>query len=235
MSLLETRGLSVRYGALEALHDITLTAQAGEVTVVIGPNGAGKTTLLKTIAGLLAPSAGVIRFRGEPVGGLPAYRVVRKGIVLVPEGRGIFGDQTVRDNLMLAAPTAASFRADLPAVLRRFPALEPRLDELAGALSGGQQQMLALARGLIARPRLLLLDEPSLGLAPKLVRDIFEAIRALREEGVSILLVEQMATMALGLAGRGYILERGRIAVEGRAAALLADPAIMKAYLGTRR
>ncbi len=235
MSFLETHGLSVRYGALEALHGITLTARAGEITAVIGPNGAGKTTLLKTIAGLLGPAAGAIRFRGELIGGLPAYRVVRKGVVLVPEGRGIFGDQTVRDNLMLAAPSAAAFRADLPAVLQRFPALEPRLDELAGTLSGGQQQMLALARGLIARPRLLLLDEPSLGLAPKLIRDIFAAIRALRQEGVSILLVEQMAAMALELADRGYVLERGRIVAEGRAADLLADAAIMKAYLGVRR
>jgi branched-chain amino acid transport system ATP-binding protein len=235
MSFLETRGLSVRYGALGALHDITLTAQAGEITAVIGPNGAGKTTLLKTIAGLLAPAAGTIRFREELIGGLPAYRVVRKGIVLVPEVRGIFGDQRVRDNLMLAAPTAASFRGDLRAVLQRFPALEPRLDELAGALSGGQQQMLALARGLMARPRLLLLDEPSLGLAPKLIRDIFAAIRALRQEGVSILLVEQMAAMALELADRGYVLERGRIVGEGRAADLRADAALMKAYLGVRR
>jgi len=235
MSFLETRGLSVRYGALGALHDIALTARAGEITAVIGPNGAGKTTLLKTIAGLLAPATGTIRFRGELIGGLPAYRVVRKGVVLVPEGRGIFGDQTVCDNLLLAAPTAASFRADLPAVLQRFPALELRLHELAGALSGGQQQMLALARGLIARPRLLLLDEPSLGLAPKLIRDIFAAIRALREEGVSVLLVEQMAAMALELADRGYVLERGRIVGEGRAADLRADAALMKAYLGVRR
>lgn len=235
MSFLEISGLSVRYGALEALHGVNLTAQAGEVTVVIGPNGAGKTTLLKTVAGLLAPAAGEIRFRGEPIGGRPAYRVVRTGVVLVPEGRGIFGDQTVRDNLRLAAPTGPAFQADLPRVLERFPALEPRLDDPAGALSGGQQQMLALARGLIARPRLLLLDEPSLGLAPKLVRDTFDTIGAIREAGVSILLVEQMAAMALGLADRGYILERGRIVAEGRASDLSADPAIMKAYLGARR
>jgi len=207
---------------------------------VIGANGAGKTTLLKTVAGVLRPSAGRISVDGIEIGGRPSYRVARQGVVLVPEGRGIFGDQTVRDNLLLGALARPDRRdttkigADMERALGHFPALRARLDDAAGELSGGQQQMLAVARGLMARPRFLLLDEPSLGLAPTLVREIFGAIRRLSHDGITVLLVEQLAARALDLADRAYVLERGRIALQGTASAVGQDPAIVQAYLGRR-
>jgi branched-chain amino acid transport system ATP-binding protein len=223
------------------LHGIGLTVRSGEVVTIVGANGAGKTTLLKMVAGLLAPRGGRIAVDGEEIGGRPAYAVARQGVILVPEGRGIFGDQTVRDNLMLGAlprghgKDAASIDRDLEEQLALFPALRERLDMLAGGLSGGQQQMLALARGLMARPRVLLLDEPSLGLSPLLTRQIFEAIGRLKAAGLTILLVEQMAAQALALADRAYVLERGRIVLEGTAAEVRENPMVIQAYLGRSR
>ncbi len=224
MSALTVSGLSVAYGAAMVLHEVSLEVREGEIVSVIGANGAGKTTLLKTVAGVLRPSGGHILLDGAHIGGRPSYRVARQGVVLVPEGRGVFGDQSVRDNLLLGALArrkardAAAVAADLERALHHFPTLRDRLDHAAGSLSGGQQQMLAVARGLMAHPRFLLLDEPSLGLAPQLVREIFSVLHQLRAEGATILLVEQMAAQALQLADRAYVLERGRITLEGSAA-----------------
>jgi branched-chain amino acid transport system ATP-binding protein len=238
MSALTVSGLSVGYGAIRVLHEVSLAIQPGEIVTIVGANGAGKTTLLKTLAGILRPSKGSILLDGKAIGGRPSYWVARRGVVLVPEGRGIFGDQTVRDNLLLGALARREER-DPAAVAREiernltlFPALRERLTGLAGGLSGGQQQMLALARGLMARPKVLLLDEPSLGLSPILVRQIFDAIGMLRTEGLTILLVEQMAAQALAMADRAYVLEGGRITLEGSAASVREDPAVMQAYLG---
>jgi branched-chain amino acid transport system ATP-binding protein len=240
MSALTVSSLRAGYGAVAVLHDVTIEVRPGEIVSVIGGNGAGKTTLLKTIAGVLRPVAGRITFDGRDIGGRSSWWVARHGIALVPEGRGIFGDQSVHDNLMLGALARASgrdvpaVRADLDSALALFPALVEKLHLPAAALSGGQQQMLAVARGLMARPRVMLLDEPSLGLAPLLVREIFAAIGRLREQGVTILLVEQMAAQALALADRAYVLDRGRVALEGAAAAVRSDPAVIEAYLGRR-
>jgi len=240
MSALTVASLRVGYGAVAVLHDVTLDVRPGEIVSVIGGNGAGKTTLLKAIAGVLRPAAGRIAAGGQDIGGRPSWWVARRGIALVPEGRGVFGDQSVRDNLLLGALArssgrdAAAVRSDLDTALALFPALAGKLDLRAAALSGGQQQMLAVARGLMARPRVMLLDEPSLGLAPMLVREIFAAIGRLREQGVTILLVEQMALQALALADRAYVLERGRIILEGRASAVASDPSVIDAYLGRR-
>jgi branched-chain amino acid transport system ATP-binding protein/branched-chain amino acid transport system permease protein len=228
---LAVRDLVVRYGDLEVLHDVTLEASEGEIVAVIGPNGAGKTTLLRTLAGVRAPARGEVTFAGEPIHRRPAWDVVRRGVVLVPEGRGIFADQTVRDNLLLGAVSRRTFD-ELDRVLDRFPQLRPRLDGPAGALSGGQQQMLAIARGLMARPRLIMLDEPSLGLAPRLVRDVFAAVRAIRADGVGVVLVEQMAAVALEAADRAYVLDRGRIVAHGAARDLASDSRVIAAYLG---
>ena len=238
MSTLTVADLSAGYGPAPVLHDISLEIQAGEIVTIVGANGAGKTTLLKTLSGVLRPSRGRIALDGESIGGRPSYWVARRGIVLVPEGRGIFGDQSVRDNLLLGALArheardASSVGRDMERALALFPALRERLDGLAGGLSGGQQQMLALARGLMARPRVLLLDEPSLGLSPLFVRQIFDVIGRLRAEGITILLVEQMAAQALALADRAYVLEGGRITLEGPAASVREDPAVIQAYLG---
>jgi len=240
MSALMVSGLAVSYGAVSVLHEVSLEVKPGEIVSVIGGNGAGKTTLLKTIAGVLRPSAGRIAADGREIGGRPSWWVARHGIALVPEGRGIFGDQSVRDNLMLGAIArpggrdASAIRADLERALALFPALVDKLDLPAAGLSGGQQQMLAVARGLMARPRVLLLDEPSLGLAPLLVREIFDAIRRLSAQGVTILLVEQMAAQALALAHRAYVLERGRITLEGPAQRVRSNPAVIESYLGRR-
>ncbi|PYM22886.1 MAG: ABC transporter ATP-binding protein [Candidatus Rokuibacteriota bacterium] len=223
----------VSHGQIEVLHDVSLAVGEGEIVAVIGPNGSGKTTLLRTLAGVLRPRRGTIALAGRALAGEPAWRVVRHGIALVPEGRRIFADQTVRANLELGAVSHGHLDG-LDAAIARFPALRERLDQPAGALSGGQQQMLAIARGLMARPRVLLLDEPSLGLAPRLVRETFEVVRGIRAEGVSVLLVEQLAALALEVADRGYVLDRGRIVAEGAARALAADPRIVRAYLGQR-
>jgi branched-chain amino acid transport system ATP-binding protein len=238
MNALAVSDLTVAYGAAEVLHEVSLAVRAGEIVSVIGANGAGKTTLLKTVAGVLRPASGRVRLEDTDIGGRPSDRVAREGVVLVPEGRGIFGDQSVRDNLLLGAlgrrdgRDASATAADMERVLEYFPALRDRLEHAAGGLSGGQQQMLAVARGLMARPRVLLLDEPSLGLAPQLVTEIFAVLRRLREGGVTILLVEQMAVQALQLADRAYVLEQGRITLEGSGAAVARNPAVIQAYLG---
>ena len=238
MSALVVSDLSVSYGAVSVLHGISLTVREGELVTIVGANGAGKTTFLKTLAGILAPAGGRIMLDGTEIGGRPSYWVARQGVVLVPEGRGIFGDQTVRDNLVLGTLVRhegrdpATLTRDLERTFDLFPPLRERLDDLAGGLSGGQQQMLALARGLMARPRVLLLDEPSLGLSPLLIQQIFDAIGRLRAQGLTILLVEQMAAQAFALADRAYVLERGRITLEGTAATVREDPAVIQAYLG---
>ena len=233
------RDLQAGYGSTRALADVSLEVRPGELVALIGANGAGKTTLLKTIAGVLRPRAGSIRLEDEEIGGRAPWWVARRGITLVPEGRGIFGDQSVRDNLALGALAAGARARDAAGdpterALGLFPTLRARLGEPAGRLSGGQQQMLAVARGLMARPRVLLLDEPSLGLAPLLVREIFEALARLRAEGLTILLVEQMAAQALALADRAYVLASGRITASGTAETVRNDPAVIQAYLGAR-
>jgi branched-chain amino acid transport system ATP-binding protein len=238
MNALTISGVTVGYGAIEVLHEVSLAVANGTIVTIVGANGAGKTTLLKTVAGIMRPWRGTIALDGAEIGGHPSYRVARRGVVLVPEGRGIFGDQTVRENLLLGALARRERRGqssvadDLGRCMDLFPALRDRLDGMAGGLSGGQQQMLALARGLMARPRVLLLDEPSLGLSPLLVRQIFAAIDALRAEGLTILLIEQMAAQALTLADRAYVLERGRIVLEGTSAEVRENPAVLHAYLG---
>jgi branched-chain amino acid transport system ATP-binding protein len=236
MSALTVSGLAVSYGAVAALHDVSLEVRHGEIVSVIGGNGAGKTTLLKAIAGVLRPAAGRIAADGRDIAGRPSWWVARHGISLVPEGRGIFGDQSVHDNLVLGASARRGTvsAADLERALSLFPALAAKLGSPAASLSGGQQQMLAVARGLMARPRVLLLDEPSLGLAPMLAREVFAAIQRLRADGVTILLVEQMAVQALALADRAYVLERGRVILEGSARTVRENPAVIDAYLGRR-
>ncbi len=236
MSALTVSGLAVSYGAVAALHDVSLEVRQGEIVSVIGGNGAGKTTLLKAIAGVLRPAAGRIAADGRDIAGRPSWWVARHGISLVPEGRGIFGDQSVHDNLVLGASARRGTvsAADIERALSLFPALAAKLGSPAASLSGGQQQMLAVARGLMARPRVLLLDEPSLGLAPMLAREVFAAIQRLRADGVTILLVEQMAVQALALADRAYVLERGRVILEGSAQTVRENPAVIDAYLGRR-
>jgi ABC-type branched-subunit amino acid transport system ATPase component/ABC-type branched-subunit amino acid transport system permease subunit len=234
--LLDVAGLTSAYGRMEVLHDVRFHVDRGEVVVIVGANGAGKTTLLKTIAGLLRPRRGVIRFEGREIGGRSADWMVRHGIALVPEGRLIFPDQTVLDNLRLGAyGRRGDVAEDIERHFARFPILRERRDQPAGTLSGGEQQMLAISRALMARPRLLLLDEPSLGLAPRLVREVFDALAALRDEGLTLLIVEQLAEAALAIADRAYVLEQGRIVLEGRAADLLQNEQVARAYLGRTR
>jgi len=238
--MLEVRDLRVRYGAVEALGGISLRVRAGELVALIGSNGAGKSTCLKALAGIQRPVEGSIRFNGEELAAEPSHRIVARGVVLVPEGRRVFADQTVLDNLLLGGyrrPEAggeSALRRHAEEYLTRFPILRERKDLSAGGLSGGEQQMLAISRGLMAGPKLILLDEPSLGLAPLLVRRIFDIIQALRSEGKTILLVEQMANLALRVADRAYVLEQGRIVLEGSARELLAHPDVARAYLGRR-
>jgi branched-chain amino acid transport system ATP-binding protein len=221
------------YGRIEVLHGVSLSVARGEIVTLIGANGAGKTTLMHTIAGV-QPSAGAIRFEGEPIERLPAHLRVVRGISLVPEGRQLFAPLSVRDNLRLG--TWSRRDADLGQCVERvcalFPMLREKLDVAAGALSGGQQQMLAIGRALMAEPRLLLLDEPSMGLAPNVVDQVLAAIRALKANGLTILLVEQNARAALAIADRAYVLETGRIALSGSAGEIRTDPRVREAYLG---
>lgn len=227
--------LKVNYGAIAALRGISLEVETGELVALIGSNGAGKTTTLRTISGLLRPEAGHVRFQGEDLSRQPPHRIVGMGISHVPEGRQIFGTLSVRQNLQLGA-VAREDRSgsddDLSRVFDLFPVLKERLRQAGGTLSGGEQQMLAIGRALMARPRLLLLDEPSLGLAPLLVERIFEAISQLKAEGTTILLVEQNARQALRIADRAYVLETGLVAMSGTAAELAANPDVERAYLG---
>jgi len=233
--LLEVSGLRVSYGGINAVKGIDLTVGAGELVTLIGANGAGKTTTLKALAGLLRPAAGRILYNGSDVTARPAFELVRQGLALVPEGRGVFGRLTVEENLAMGAYS----RRDRPGIARDFDrvyALLPRLAErrrqAGGTLSGGEQQMLAIGRALMSRPRMLLLDEPSMGLAPLMVHTIFETIRAVTAEGVTLLLVEQNAKLALETCHRGYVMESGLIALADDAARLLADPRVRQAYLG---
>jgi len=235
MPLLEVRDMRSGYKHIPVLHGISFDVGAGEIVTIVGSNGAGKTTLLKTVSGLLAPFGGEILFDGHPIHGLPPHRIVERGVVQVPEGRQLFGHLTVRDNLVVGSHVreARARRAEtLAMVLELFPVLAEREEQLARTLSGGEQQMLATARALMARPRLLMLDEPSWGLAPMLVRRLFEALVEINRRGVSIVLVEQNVHQALELASRGYVLDTGRTTRSGSAADLLQDPEIRRAYLG---
>jgi branched-chain amino acid transport system ATP-binding protein len=234
-NILEVRQLSVNYGAIRALQGISFHVEEGEIVTLIGANGAGKSTTLKTISGLLHPSAGQILYNGKEIAGQPADLIVKMGVVQVPEGRQIFAPLTVRENLEMGAYTQrdrAEIEASMQRVFGSFPRLEERVTQLGGTLSGGEQQMLSMGRGLMARPRLLLLDEPSMGLAPILVEEIFAIIQEINKQGVSILLVEQNAAMALSVADRAYVLETGRIALEGPAQEVLRNPEVQSAYLG---
>ena len=234
-TLLQITGMRVRYGLIEAVKGVDFALSYGEITTVLGANGAGKTTTLLALSGVLKPMAGSIRFDGIELGSLSPHQVVRYGIVQVPEGREILTLLTVKENLLLGAYQRRNRReiiADLEQTVAMFPRLKDRLDQSAGNLSGGEQQMLAIARALMARPRLLLLDEPSMGLAPMLVEEIFKNLRVLNQQGLTILLVEQNARQALRIAHRGYVMENGRIVLAGSAAELAANPKIVEAYLG---
>jgi branched-chain amino acid transport system ATP-binding protein len=233
--LLALDDLSIHYGRVQALEHVSLEVHAGEVVTLIGANGAGKSTTLRSISRILPVHRGRIAFAGRDITGARPSEVVRMGIAQVPEGRRVLARQTVLDNLLLGAYTRsdmAEIQADVAAQFARFPRLAERRRQMAGTLSGGEQQMLAIARALMSRPRLLLLDEPSLGLAPLIVRDIFEIIRDLHAAGVTILLVEQNASLALQIANRAYVLEAGRLTISGPAAELAADARVRKAYLG---
>ncbi len=235
--LLSVRGLRAAYGRIQALQGVDLDVHAGEIVAVIGANGAGKTTLLRTLAGLMAPTAGRVLLDGQEVTGRPAEEMVRLGVALVPEGRQVFYGLSVWDNLVLGAyhrRRQAELRRDIEEVFRLFPVLAERRRQPAGTLSGGEQQMLAIGRALMARPRLLMLDEPSLGLAPKVVRDVMARLTDLRQRGVTVLVAEQHARAALAVADRAYVLERGRVAISGSRERLLQEPAVRAAYLGRR-
>ncbi|MGH7834876.1 MAG: ABC transporter ATP-binding protein [Candidatus Binatia bacterium] len=232
--MLEVRGLSVSYDAIQAVRDISFSLAQGEMVALLGANGAGKTTTLKTISGLLRPQSGSIVFEGRALEKIEPHEIVRLGIAHVPEGRKIFHRLTVLENLKTGAYTrkANSIGEDLDFVLTLFPRLKERQTQAAGTLSGGEQQMLAIGRGLMARPKLLLLDEPSMGLSPLLVEQIFETIKAINAQGVTILLVEQNAAMALEICQRGYVLETGNIILEGPATELAQSDLVKQAYLG---
>ena len=233
--MLEVRDLHVSYGKVRAVQGVSLEVNEGEIVALIGANGAGKSSTMHAVCGIERPAAGEIRFLGLHIARLPPHRIVRRGIVQVPEGRLIFGGLTIAQNLRLGAhnvPERARAEAYIHHVLELFPMLQDRLDERGSALSGGQAQMLALARGLMARPKLLMLDEPSLGLAPIAAQEVFALIAQLRESGVTILLVEQNVRQALAIADRGYVLESGRIILEGKAAELAEHELLVSSYLG---
>jgi branched-chain amino acid transport system ATP-binding protein len=233
--MLELRDIKVSYGAAPALWGISLAVQTGELVCVVGPNGAGKSTLINAIAGLHKAGSGTLKFNGEDISDLPSHQFCEKGIAIVPEGRRLFTGMTVLENLELGSfiTSAKTHRKQsLDQVVTLFPALKEKLPQLAGSLSGGQQQMVAIGRALMARPKLLLLDEPSLGLAPVIVQEMFMAIRNINAQGTSVLLVEQNVAMAMQLARRAYVMEEGHIVAEGQASELLSRPEIKKAYLG---
>lgn len=236
--MLEISDLATSYGKIEALRGVSLQARSGEVTCLLGPNGAGKSTLMLTLAGILRPQRGSVRFEGRELVGQTPAAIVSRGMALVPENRLVFPALTVRENLMAGAfkrRDAAGIRSDIDAMFGRFPRLRERVDQLAGTLSGGEQQMLAVARALMSRPRLLLMDEPSVGLAPIVVAEIFSIIRQLHREGVSIFLVEQNAHMALQVAQHFYLMEQGRVSFSGTPGELADDDVIQRAYLGQRK
>ena len=239
MALLEIEGLSVNYGEIEALHGVSFTIDEGAVVALLGSNGAGKSTTLRTISGLIAPRAGRILFDGKPIAGLGPRAIVKLGVAHVPEGRRVFPGLSVRENIMLGASngaaSSAAIRREADAMFDLFPDIRPFADKLGWTLSGGQQQMVAVARGLMAKPRLLLLDEPSLGLAPVIVQAVFQIIGEIHQRGATVLLVEQNAHMALKVADWGYVLETGRLALGGDPATLWSDERIRDAYLGGGR
>jgi len=233
--LLTVKQLSVAYGGIQAVRDLSLEVAPGEMVCLIGANGAGKTTTLKAISGLIAPQSGSVHLDGQPLNGLPAHAIARHGMALVPEGRGVFPRMSVAENLLMGAYTRtdrAAIARDLDQVYALLPRLTERRAQLAGLLSGGEQQMLALGRAMMARPRLLLLDEPSMGLAPLMVRAVFNIIHQIAAGGVAVLLIEQNAHLALKTCARGYVLETGAITLSGDAAELAANPAVRHAYLG---
>ena len=232
--LLEVRSLEAGYGGIRAVKGIDLEVREGELVCLIGANGAGKSTTLRAICGLLPARAGSVRYADTDIAGMPVHELPRKGLVMVPEGRGIFAQLTVEENLAMGAFTRndSDVARDLERRYETFPRLKERRTQTAGTLSGGEQQMLAIGRALMARPKLLLLDEPSMGLAPRLVAKIFEIVREIAREGVTILLVEQNARLALEVASRGYVMESGNVTLAGESAKLLADPKVREAYLG---
>lgn len=233
--MLDINNINVYYGAIHAIKGITLVVNEGEIVTLIGANGAGKSTTLRTISGILKPKTGNIEFLGKNIAGMPAHQIVKEGISQVPEGRRIFAEMSVLENLELGAFTRTdkeSIYEDMQMVFKRFPRLEERSEQLAGTLSGGEQQMLAMGRALMSRPKLLLLDEPSMGLAPLLIKEIFSIIKDINNTGTTVLLVEQNANMALSIANRAYVLETGRITISGDAQKLAASEEIRKAYLG---
>jgi branched-chain amino acid transport system ATP-binding protein len=235
MTLLDVKGLKISYGGINAVKGIDLSVREGEMVALIGANGAGKTTMLKAICGVLSPAAGHVVYGGKDVTGAPSFQLVEQGLALVPEGRGVFGRLTVRENLEMGAYTrrqSNTTRRDLARVFELFPRLHERHRQLAGTLSGGEQQMLAIGRALMSAPKLLLLDEPSMGLAPLMVQRIFDTIRMIAAEGVTVLLVEQNAKLALEASQRGYVMESGLISLAGTASDLLANPRVRQAYLG---
>jgi branched-chain amino acid transport system ATP-binding protein len=233
--MLTIENISVNYGAIEALRNVSMHVEQGEVVTLIGANGAGKTTTLRTITGLLEPRAGRIIFEGEDISGKPTHKLVARGISMSPEGRGVFANLSVRENLQMGAylqKNRSEIAAGMKRVYEMFPRLKERETQKAGTLSGGEQQMLAMGRALMSRPRLLLLDEPSLGLAPLVVHTIFQAIEEIKSTGTTILLVEQNAKAALGHSDRAYVLETGAIVMEGISKDIANDPRIKEAYLG---
>ncbi len=233
--LLRLRKLRVAYGGIQAVKGIDLEVAQGELVCLIGANGAGKTTTLKGITGLQPVRSGTIHYAGEDITGRPAFQLVRKGLSMVPEGRGVFGALTIEENLAMGAyarKDRAAIRGDVERVFELFPRLRERSRQTAGTLSGGEQQMLAMARALMSRPKLLLLDEPSMGLAPLMVQKVFETVLRISGEGVTILLIEQNAKLALEVASRGYVMESGEITLHGEAKNLLSDPKVRAAYLG---
>ncbi|MEO8630783.1 MAG: ABC transporter ATP-binding protein [Betaproteobacteria bacterium] len=235
MTLLEIEGLKIAYGGINAVKGIDLTVREGEVVALIGANGAGKTSTLKAICGILAPVAGRVTYAGVDITGAPSYTLVERGLALVPEGRQVFGRLTVAENLAMGAYARndnAAIKQDLARVYQLLPRLRERNRQTAGTLSGGEQQMLAIGRALMSAPKLLLLDEPSMGLAPLMVQRIFETIRKVAEQGVTVLLVEQNAKLALELSRRGYVMESGCITLQGDCTTLLCDPQVRQAYLG---
>ncbi|MBQ9007496.1 MAG: ABC transporter ATP-binding protein [Atopobiaceae bacterium] len=234
MSMLEVHDLHVYYGSIHAVKGVSFNVEAGEIVTLIGANGAGKSTTLNTVSGIMRPRTGTIEFEGESLVGVPAHKMVSRGIALCPEGRRVFGNLTVRENLDMGAFTRPDdeARETRREVYERFPRLKERRNQLAATLSGGERQMLAMGRALMSKPKLIMLDEPSMGLAPILVQEIFDIIKALNEDGTTVLLVEQNASKALSIADRGYVLEVGSVSKTGTGADLLHDDDVRKAYLG---
>ncbi len=233
--MLEIQNLNVRYGEFQALFDVSLRLSEGETVITVGPNGAGKSTLLKTISGLLTPRSGSITFLGKPIAGLPAHKIVRLGIAHIPEGGRLFPQLTVLENLKIGSypkKARSEFAAGLKEIYHLFPILDERKKQMADTLSGGERQMLSIARGLMSRPKLILLDEPSSGLAPRVVSRVFEFVRHIKAKGYAILMVEQNVRKALQLSERAYFMESGRVRKEGTQQAFLEDPYIKKAYIG---